>query len=161
MKKILLNTVQKTSPNHKAYYALVDKRDFNRLIKFNWHILRSKQNIYAFSHINKNHVPMHRFILNTNSEIDHINNNGLDNRRKNIRIVTRSQNNANTRKRCDCSSIHKGVSFFRATKKWHGYINKDGKRIHLGYYENEVDAAIAYNKKAKELFGKYAKLNQI
>ena len=59
------------------------------------------------------------------------------------------------------SSQYKGVSYFKQTNKWISYITYNNKRIHLGLFKNELKAAIAYNKKAIELFGEFAYLNKV
>lgn len=95
--------------------------------------------------------------------VDHINHNGLDNRRENLRIVTHSQNmqNSRTKARGGKASIYKGVTLTRSGR-WLTYIGSARgkvKREYLGRYDTEEEAALAYDKKAKELFGEYANLN--
>ena len=104
---------------------------------------------------------MHRLIANTPAHLfcDHINHDGLDNRRANIRNCTLKQNNANSRSAKNASSKYKGVSWNKLRKKWAAYIKKDYKQLYLGLFENEIEAAKAYDRKAAELFGKFAKLN--
>ena len=97
--------------------------------------------------------------------VDHINHNGLDNRRDNLRFVTISQNNQNTRSTKNSSSQYKGVSWNKTNKKWRAQIlhTREHKRknIHLGYHTCEHQAALAYNKKALELWGENAFLNEV
>ena len=89
------------------------------------------------------------------NEIDHINGIRTDNRLVNLREVTRTQNMRNS-----CSNKgFKGVSYHKRDKKFHSRIWSKGKNIHLGSYSSEIEAASAYNSKAKELFGEYARLN--
>lgn len=100
------------------------------------------------------------------TEVDHINSNPLDNRKSNLRIVTRQQNNWNASKtkvknNIKTSSKYKGVYWAGNDNKWRVEITKDCKRYRMGYFKNEEDAARAYNLKASELFGEYAKLNEI
>lgn len=90
---------------------------------------------------------------------DHINGNGLDNRRKNIRICTQSQNCQNRRIIYGTASKYKGVSWFRPTGKWRATIKNKRKSISLGYFEKEINAALMYDRKAKELFGEFANVN--
>jgi len=75
----------------------------------------------------------------------------------NLRWATSEQNNSNRKKRENTSSIYKGVSFKKNIGKWAAQI----KRVHLGYFEDEIEAAKVYNQKAVETFGEYAKLNEI
>ena len=97
-------------------------------------------------------------------EIDHINGIRDDNRIENLRECTRSQNSANAPKRKSydgkiTSSKYKGVYWYKRYQKWKAQIGKDGKMIHLGYFDSERDAAKAYDSKAKELFGEFAAVN--
>lgn len=113
----------------------------------------------------KKTILMHREImglsLHDGIQLDHINGNRLDNRRCNLRICDKSQNNANVSKYREGTSIYKGVYRKPRYKGWYAYINKDNKRYNLGRYNTEEEAAIAYNKKAYELYGEFAKLNVI
>lgn len=103
---------------------------------------------------------LHRFIDNTPSgiEIDHINNNCHDNRRINLRRCTRTQNEWN---KPQLKGRFKGVCFEKRRNKWKAAIRHYGSYIHIGYFICEVEAAKAYNKKAKELRGEFAWLNPI
>ncbi len=92
--------------------------------------------------------------------VDHINHNGLDNRRANLRIVTHKQNGWNRRKTARKStSRYKGVCWSKRERMWHVQIKKNGKQITIGYFLDEKAAARAYDAKADELFGQYAALN--
>jgi hypothetical protein len=91
--------------------------------------------------------------------IDHINNDRSDNRIANLRLASSSENGMNMLKRKGCTSQYKGVSWCAQPKKWRSKIMKDGVQKHLGYYDNEEEAARAYDKAAKEIFGEYANLN--
>lgn len=101
---------------------------------------------------------MHRILMKAKrgDEIDHINGNGLDNRRKNLRFCTRTQNNANRHKVQSKTSYHKGVHFESYTNKWRAEIVKNGTRYRLGRFSNIQDAINAYNSFAKQLFGDFA-----
>ena len=90
---------------------------------------------------------------------DHRNGNGLDNRRANLRICTLSENRMSSRKREGCSSQYKGIAWDKYRQKWQAYINVDGKRQHLGRFEDEREAARAYDQAAKKRFGNFARLN--
>jgi hypothetical protein len=90
---------------------------------------------------------------------DHINHNGLDNRRANLRLCTPQQNSFNQRPRRNSTSIYKGVSWNSEVRKWKAEIKHNGRTISIGYFEKEQDAAIAYDDYAAELFGEFAWLN--
>ena len=143
--------------------ALVDNEDYEMLSQYKWRIMR---NNYALTTIKFNNKwitkKMHRLIMNEpkGMQIDHIDNNGLNNQKNNLRIVTHSQNMMNKHKRWGVSK-HKGVSFFKRDNNWRAYISINKKQIHLGYFNFEIKAAMAYNKSAKELFGEYANLNEV
>ena len=78
-----------------------------------------------------------------------------------IRKATNSQNQANKKKQGNCSSEYKGVSYYKQDKKYKAGIMVDGSTVHLGYFCNEKDAALAYNKAATKYFGEFAVLNEI
>jgi hypothetical protein len=100
---------------------------------------------------------MHRLFAGApGMDVDHINGNGLDNRRCNLRPATRSQNNMNRAKRRGVSKF-KGVSPKRG--KWRAYLKTGKKQHNLGVFESEYDAARAYDVKAKEMFGEFARVN--
>lgn len=92
-------------------------------------------------------------------EIDHKDRNRSNNIWTNLRLVTRSQNNANLGKRKDNSSGFRGVSWSERDGYFHCYINKEGKRTNIGYFQCPVEAAKAYDAKAKEIFGEFAYQN--
>jgi hypothetical protein len=92
-------------------------------------------------------------------QIDHINRDPADNSIVNLRLASISENNRNSSKQKDCTSQYKGVSWYAPSKKWCSKIMKDRVRKHIGYYDNEEEAARAYDKAAKEIFGEYANLN--
>lgn len=104
---------------------------------------------------------LHREIVNAQSGeyVDHINRNCLDNRKDNLRVCSNKENVVNSAGNRNSSSRYKGVSWYDPTKNWTARIKSDNKLHHLGRFNNEEDAAKAYDKKAKELFGEYAFLN--
>jgi len=97
-----------------------------------------------------------------NQIIDHIDGNTLNNCKSNLRFCTTSQNAMNCKKSISVlSSVYKGVRFKKDSSKYTAQITFNGKLVHIGYFENEVDAAKAYNKAAIENFGEFARLNII
>jgi hypothetical protein len=109
-------------------------------------------------------VLMHRFILGLNdrgTQVDHINGNPLDNRKENLRLVNQQQNNFNKKIDKRNTSGYKGVFRMKDRPKWKATIGFQGKVLHLGFFDTKEEAALAYNMKAVELHGEYAKLNII
>lgn len=104
---------------------------------------------------------MHRFIMEcgANQQIDHANGNKLDNRRANLRFATTSQNSANVGKRKDSRNRFKGIHFHRHSGLWQAKIHFNGKRVTIGYFRSDEDAARAYDAKAREVFGEFARTN--
>ena len=144
--------------------ALVDDEDFEYLNQFKWYALKKSNTYYAVRNIRlangkQTSIRMHRVILNVpkGMETDHKNQNGLDNQRENLRICTRQENAMNGSSHKDSSSKFKGVSWY--DRKWHSQIEYKGVSKHLGGFLLENEAALSYNKKAIELFGEFAKLN--
>jgi hypothetical protein len=138
--------------------ALVDAADFEWLRRYTWRAEGGSG--YALSRIGGKGVRMHRLIMNPppGFVVDHINGNREDNRRSNLRVCTRAQNARNRRKMCGASRF-KGVSWNAAKRKWTARIRRDGKLIPLGLYDDEVEAARAYDRMALKLFGEFACLN--
>src|SRR5690606_17080128 len=104
---------------------------------------------------NRKLIPMHRQILETHDEVDHINRNPLDNRKANLRPATSQQNKGNQRKRSTNTSGYKGVTWVKRRGNW---MVRVGKRF-VGYFDCPVEAAKAYDVAAEEYFGEYAATN--
>ncbi len=94
-------------------------------------------------------------------EIDHIDGNRLNNQLNNLRAATRQQNGRNMAKRRNTSSAYKGVSFRKDTRVWAAYIKFQSKKVNLGCYPTQEQAAKAYNEAAIKYFGEFARLNEI
>ena len=156
-------------PLSRGYVALVDDEDYERLSKHKWHVYVNKRGksseIYA-----KRNIPaiggkwryrtiyMHVEITGY-PQTDHIDRNGLNNQRSNLRPATSSQNNANRSKAPGKSSIYLGVSWNRECRKWMCSLGRRDNRKYLGLFLDEADAATAYNFAAYELFGEFASFN--
>ena len=137
-------------------YAIVDE-EFAYLDKYKWNI--SDQG-YAKMMLNGKNEKMHRFIFgDSEKSIDHINRNKLDNRLTNLREADHSENKYNKPKQANNTSGYKGV--FRSRNKWRVEIQAKGIKYALGSFDSNVEAAKAYNEKAKELFGEFAYLNKV
>lgn len=157
-------------PN-KGKFLLVDDEDFEYLNQWKWLLTNSGYASRAKSTgirqpdkltYKYKTLYMHREIMGNPEklEVDHINRDKLDNRRSNLRVVTRKQNGRNTSTNYG-RSIYRGVSFDdrMGRKKWHAAITVDGIHKSLKYFLTEFEAAQAYNKAAREYHGKFARLN--
>jgi hypothetical protein len=145
--------------------ALVDDVDFDRVSQHTW---RPDDQGYAVCDIKidgiRTTAKMHRIVMNAGKgvEIDHENTNRLDNQRHNLRLATRSQNMANSFGHPSCRrSSFKGVGWFARISKWTAQITVRGKKVHLGYFTDEREAAAVYNTAAKKYFGQFARLNTL
>lgn len=147
-------------PLTKGRYAIIDAADFDRVARFNWCASVSGNRAYAYGWMNGRRVSLHRFLANApqGMVVDHIDHNGLNDRRSNLRICTVRQNLYNSRP-WGKSSRFKGVCWNRHAKRWVACIWLHGRNQYLGQFTDEIEAARAYDRKAYELFGKYAYLN--
>lgn len=125
----------------KGYKTIVDDQDYELYGNLKWHYSHG----YAARKDLGGTTYLHKLIIGDRlDEVDHINGDKLDNRRSNLRYVTRSQNNMNKPIQTNNTSGFKGVHQLKSTGKFQAYIKKDGKRIHLGTYSTALDAARAY-----------------
>ena len=150
--------MSKIIPLTQGKEAIVDDEDYEWLSQWKWFISKRK---YASRHFGDKLMYMHRMIMNTPSgmETDHINGNELDNRRENLRICTRKENARNIKYNSNNTSGYKGVVWDKRNKKWRAQISYDKINKTLGRFENILDAVLAYDTAAKELFGAFAKTN--
>lgn len=149
--------------------ALIDDEDFEKVSKFKWCAWRGDKIWYALSCIPgsdpQKFVRLHRLVVGAKDgeEVDHINYDGLDCRKGNLRRCTKSQNGHNReRYRCNTSGF-KGVFNRRNGEKnpFIANITFNKKRFYLGVYAKAEDAARAYNESAKKYFGDFARINEI
>ncbi len=154
----------KTINLSRGYTAIVDNEDYDELSKYKWSA--STCGKYAYRITGKRNgkrrtVRMHRVIIDIESgmETDHVNGNGLDNRRCNLRQCTRSQNMFNRPALKNNKSGYKGV--YWSLGKWRAAIQCNKITYRLGGFDDKKDAAIAYNNRAQELFGEFAWLNPV
>lgn len=152
--------------------AIIDDNMFDRANYFIWMHKIEKRKCgdihYAVTTVNsfksQRRLYLHQLVMNakqTNLQIDHKNTNGLDNRIENLRYCTHAQNAMNRRAKIFTISKYKGVCYSKKHKCYRVRISIYKKRIHLGYFINETDAAIAYNNAAIEYFGEFARINFI
>jgi HNH endonuclease len=145
-------------------YALVDDQDYSLVSQFKWQLAKRGKREYASRRVRLGDLVtkeyMHRLLARApdGMDVDHINLNGLDNRRKNLRLATRSQNMFNTQKHIDNKSGHKGVYFVERVKKYVVYLTIKGKRHHLGYFPTFKEAVKSQQQGARRLQGNFAPL---
>jgi hypothetical protein len=157
-------------PNDKIRYipltqgqiAVVDAEDFEKLSRYKWFAIRGHHTFYVATRDKTTHriILMHRVIMQApdGMVVDHVDGNGLNNCRSNLRICTQKQNTYNSRPKGGKSGF-KGVDYDKGTGKCRAYICHQGKRIPLGVFDSEIEAARARDRKARELQGEHAWLN--
>ncbi len=151
--------------------VLIDESDITLIKDHKWHAdIKSNGRIYAIAYVrgsgrsSQRNVSMHRLIMSPpfGMDIDHANHNGLDNRRANLRICTKRENQQNKRK--SARSVYKGIfrhrnSFVARIRFGSSGSCGQSPRIYLGCFKTETEAAKAYDQAAKKLFGEFALLN--
>ena len=149
-------------------YAKVDPGDYKRLRGYEWFARKGKNSFYARRHAaggkgkNGTLVYLHQEIIKVpeGMVVDHINHDGMDNRRANLRPATHSQNLCHRGKRSGATqSKYKGVYWRKKNRKWQALITFQRKKIYLGYFRSEIDAANAYDRAARKYHGEFACLN--
>lgn len=159
-KEIILN---------QGYTATVDDEDFESVSRFKWCVLNHKRRRYAYCTMQAGriggkrlqcHMLLHRLIMRPPEgiDVDHKDHDGLNCQRDNMRLATRSQNLQNQRRRRG-SSLFKGVNWNKSRGRWLAQICVEGRRIFLGRFSSEIDAACAYDTAARKYFGEFACLN--
>ena len=132
-----------------------------------WWAAEKSHTSYAISRVQVDckqyELRLHRLVLcaRKGDVVDHVNGNGLDCRRLNLRFVSTHGNAHNTIAQRGSSSRFKGVSFHKQSGRWSAQIRHERRKIHLGLYATEAEAAAVYDMKARELFGETALLNGV
>ena len=140
--------------------VFVDKEFSFLLIEHSWKIRPHRNTKYVFYWRGKKRIYMHRIIMEVKAGqiVDHVNGNGLDNRKQNLRVCSSQQNSFNCRTN-NKSSGFKGVTWDKTRKIWAAKITHNYKTINLGRFKSKEEAARRYDLKAKELFGVFARPN--
>lgn len=153
----------KLIPLTNGLFAKVDDEDFEWLSGFRWHSARGYSTIYAKRKLNRRAIWMHRYILGMNDPtliVDHIDGNGLNNQRSNLRIATKQQNNLNSRVRKDCVSGFKGVHWNKGSRAWLVHVSINGTMKQVGQFNCPIEAAKFYDRLAVEIHGEFGKTNK-
>ncbi len=152
-------------PLTRGLFCEIDESDYHLICNHKWHAIKDHSIKYADKYYaaNRQLGSMHRHILGITDVrimIDHRDGDGLNNRRSNLRECTHKQNMQNRKQRFG-SSKYKGVSWSKPNKKWKSKYQLDRQEVFLGYFDSEVDAAIAYNAAVSIAFGEFALMNII
>ena len=154
----------KNIPLTQGRFAIVDDADFDWLNQWKWQYSHKGYAVRSFYKNGKmEYVEMHRSLNKTPAgfQTDHRDGDRLNNQRFNLRTASASQNAMNRKPRADAKSKFKGVSWSKQKSRWVSRIFFDKKSIHLGFFEEEKEAAIAYNEAAVNKYGNFARLNII
>jgi hypothetical protein len=150
-------------PLTRGYEAVIDAADVPLVDGFNWSAVVRKQTVYAVGSIcdgqKWRNTRMHRVILGGAGglEVDHIDGNGINNRRGNLRVATHAQNTRNQRTHSDNASGFKGVSWDKAARKWRADITLNGLRRNLGRFATPEAAHAAYVVASEDLHGEFGR----
>lgn len=148
--------------------AVVSDEDFEFLMQWKWCVNKGG---YVHRGFRENKVQrslyMHRVVIERMTgapipagyEVDHANGDRLDNRRENLRLATPRQNRGNNGGHRDSVSRYKGVGLEKRTGRWFARMKIAGKHTYLGSFVTEEEAARAYDAKAREVHGEFARLN--
>ncbi len=151
-------------PLTRGYVAIVDAADADCVLTYRWFAQPNCRNVYAIRRVRRadgtwTTQSLHKFLTGF-PVTDHVNGDGLDNRRSNLREATTGENSRNRRRQSNNASGFKGVAWNKNDRKWRAQVGADaGKRRFLGSYTTAEEAARAYDAAARELYGAYASVN--
>ena len=141
--------------------ALVDDEDYENLAGYSWHVVGGYAQNTQYLTTGKKNMYMHRLVMGfPESVIDHKNGNKLDNRKCNLRICTRQENQRNQKLSIRNTSKYRGVSYYRRYGNWRACItNNEKKLVFLGYFKTAEEAARRYDEESKKIHGEFGILN--
>jgi len=158
-KSYLLSRLKYDPETGKLYWLKFDRKNKSWNTKYSGKEAFTANNGTGYRHgsIDNVNYLAHRIIYkiiydDEPQEVDHINGDRSDNRIENLRYANKSTNQMNAKKRINCSSVYKGVHFFKRDSNWAVMCN----RKHIGYFKTEIEAAMAYKQAAQKEFGDYA-----
>jgi len=160
----LVETIHLYGKKAAGRVALVDDADYDLVMQYRWFLFeaikpgRRTDGPYAVAEIEHSVKRMHTLLTGW-PRTDHKDHDGLNNQRHNLRPATNSQNMGNRRPNLGASSKYKGVCWIKKTAQWRAMIQRDGRPVFLGLFRSEVEAALAYDAAARDVFGEYACLN--
>lgn len=144
-------------PLTQGKVALIDAEDWDKVKGYKWYAMKCKNTYYAQACVvgskPRKLVLLHRVLLPDSVVVDHIDHDGLNNRRCNIRSVTQQQNCLNSRIRPSNTSGYLGVSWFAPRGKWRARLMVSGSEINLGYFKTAFEAALVYDRALTEWAG--------
>lgn len=150
-------------PLTQGKIAIIDAEDYERIAKYRWHIQVKGNTIYARRYEGKRMLLLHREILGLiygdGKLTDHKNRNGLDNRKANLRIATKSLNAYNCKMQRHNKSGYRGVHWLNKERRWKAEIKILGRKVSCGYFTDPIQAALAYDRMAVKYRGDTAVLN--
>lgn len=152
-------------PLSQGFEAVIDASDVPLVLNRSWYVQKSQNTNYAMSGVKKNGKRttelMHRLIAMPpkDMEVDHIDGDGLNNRRSNLRCATKSQNQRNSRRNCLNTSGFKGVHWYESKRRWQAQIMLNKKQHHLGYFKTAEEAHSAYVAASERLHGEFGRTN--
>lgn len=154
-----------TVPLTRGHFTVIDAEDADFVLQHRWTALVHGPWVYAHGRVDGKLRYLHRILMNApgGASVDHRNNNGIDNRKSNLRLCANAQNGANSPRRKIGASGLRGVQRdpgrYKETKPWRAKVTHQRKQISLGNFHTPEEAARAYGRAARELFGEFAVLN--